>query len=383
MVSATARLVFSIRTAANTFNNRNSSFNHFFLVHDCRRFSIDYSKSRTQTPLQKQFENWTDRLRPGFTAEDVVNALRSQSDPDLALDIFRWTSQQCRHNYRHSSMVYHTMLQISISQHRHSHAEALIDEILSGASSDIPSLPLLNTIVHFCCSRRNLFSRAFDVFNHMRRLGGSCKPSMETYSMLIGALVRRFDRSSVGFVYMHSVRSLVRQMKSSGVIPDTFLMNLIIKAHSRCLEMDAAIRVYKEMGLYGCEPNEYTYGYLSKGMCEKGRIEEGMQYFRKMRELGFVPTASVYMTVTNSLSLRCRFQEAVEIVTDMIENSMSPDLLTNRTLLEGLCREGREEDAFVLLEELRKKKVLDEKTYYRLFDGLKCVCRPHHDGGSE
>lgn len=160
-------------------------------------------------------------------------------------------------------------------------------------------------------------------------------------------------------------------------------MNLIIKAHSRCLEMDAAIRVYKEMGLYGCEPNEYTYGYLSKGMCEKGRIEEGMQYFRKMRELGFVPTASVYMTVTNSLSLRCRFQEAVEIVTDMIENSMSPDLLTNRTLLEGLCREGREEDAFVLLEELRKKKVLDEKTYYRLFDGLKCVCRPHHDGGSE
>ena len=100
-------------------------------------------------------------------------------------------------------------------------------------------------------------------------------------------------------------------MKALGVILDTFAMNLIIKVHSQCREVDEAVRVFKEMGLYGCESNEYTFGYLAKGMCEKGRVEEGMGFFREMRGTKLVPTASVYMTIVNSLAMQRRFEEAV------------------------------------------------------------------------
>ncbi|XP_058067683.1 pentatricopeptide repeat-containing protein At3g25210, mitochondrial [Magnolia sinica] len=321
---------------------------------------------RTRTPLEKQFDSWTARLRPGFTPSDVISALRSQTDPDLAVDIFRWTALQ--RGYRHSPAVYHTIFDITASARRSSHAEALIDEVLAGACSPDPDL--YNSMIRFCCRHRHLFNRSFDVFKKMQRSDG-CKPSLETYSMLLNSLLRRFNRLNVSYVYLHAVRSLLKQMKASGVIPDTFTLNLIVKAYSKCLEMDEAIRVFREMGLYGCTPDGYTYSYLTKGLCEKERVAHGFGFYQEMRGKGFVPTSSTYMILICSLSMERRFEDGIDVLFDMLDNSMVPDVLTYRTLLEGLCREGRENDAFGLLEELRKKEgSMGERVYSSLLDGL-------------
>lgn len=333
---------------------------------------------RSVTPLEKQFQSWTDLLRPGFTPADVDAALRSQSDPDLALDIFRWAS--LRPGYRHSAAVYSTILQISLSARRFSHAEALLEEILSGAPSSPPDLPLYNSLIRFCCSRRHLFSRAFDIYSKiLNSRSPSARPDLHTYSMLLQALLRRFGRPPVSYIHLHAVRSLVRQMKASGVTPDAFTLNLIIKAYSRCLEMDEAMRVFREMvGLYGCAPNEYSYGYIVKGLCEKGRLEEGMRFFREMREKGLVPTASVYMAVVCSLAMEARFEEGIRVLRDMIANGMAGDVLTYRTVLEGLCRDGRGEEAFELLQELGSTKgAMDRRMYSDLLDGLHWLSQPH------
>ncbi|XP_074590821.1 pentatricopeptide repeat-containing protein At3g25210, mitochondrial [Curcuma longa] len=321
------------------------------------------SDARSRTPLEKQFDSWVDRLRPGFTSDDVAEAIRAQSDSDLALDLFRWTA--LRPGYRHDAPAYLAMLQVAVFNHRYSQAETLVDEILAGACP--PDLPLFNAAIRFCCSRRHLFSRAFDLYKRMQQRGGSssssssrnapaCRPSLETYSMLLAAVLRRIGKPPVSYVYLHSVRSLSRQMKSSGVIPDTFALNLIIKAYARCLEMEEAIRVFREMGLYGCEPNEYSYGYIVQGLCLKGWLEKAMNYFKEMRAKALVPTATIYMAVICSLALERRLEEAVEVVFDMLENRKAPDILTYRTLLEEMCREGRVEVAYDLLEELRQRK---------------------------
>ena len=87
----------------------------------------------------------------------------------------------------------------------------------------------------------------------------NCKPNLQTYSMLFNLLLRRFNKLNVCYMYLQSAKSLSKQMKAAGVIPDTYVLNMIIKAYSKCLEVDEAIRVFREMGLYGCEPNAYTY----------------------------------------------------------------------------------------------------------------------------
>ncbi|XP_078439227.1 tetratricopeptide repeat (TPR)-like superfamily protein [Wolffia australiana] len=333
--------------------------------------SLSALSSRSRTPLERQFEESIHRLKPGFTSEDLESTLRSQSDPDLAMDIFRWSSQQ--RGYRHPAPVYHAMVEISIAGRRFDQAEALIDEILSGACSN-PDLRLFNDMIRFCCSKKHLFSRAFDVFKKMTR--DSCRPNLETYTMLLSSVLKRFGKPSVSYVYLHAVRSLSRQMKASGVIPDTYALNLIIKAYSNCLEMDDAIKIFKEMGLYGCDPNQYTYGYLCKGLCEKGRIDDGLEFFKEMREKDLVPTKTVYSILICSLAMEKRFSEAVGVLRDSLEKALVPDLLTYRTLLESLCRDGKADEAFKLLEELRSLEgCMSQKTYSNLLDGLHWLCQ--------
>ncbi|KAK7245627.1 hypothetical protein RIF29_40475 [Crotalaria pallida] len=329
------------------------------------------TKTKTQTPLQKQFDTWTQHLKPGFTPSDVDRALKSQPDPDLALDIFRWTSHH--RSYRHTSLTYLTIIKILVAARRYRHAETLIEEVIAGACD--PTLPLYNSIVRFCCGRKLLFSRAFDVYNKMLR-SENCKPTLETYTLLFNSLLRRFSKLNVCYVYLHSVRSLTKQMKASGVIPDIFVLNMIIKAYSKCLEVDEAIRVFREMGLYGCEPNGYSYGYIAQGLCEKGRVKQGFGFYREMRSKGFVPSSSTFVIVICTLALDRRSEDAIEVMFDMLGNSRSPDHLTYKTVLEGLCREGRADEAFDLLDECRKKDVsLGDKMYKTLLNDLHYISR--------
>ncbi|CAN4101338.1 unnamed protein product [Withania somnifera] len=323
-------------------------------------------RTRTRTPLEKQFESWINNLRPGFTPDEVNEALKAQIDPDLALDIFRWTGQQ--RGYKHNHVTYLNMINIAVSSKRYRVAETLVEEVISGACP--PSLPLYNSMIKFCCGRKFLFNRAFDIYKKMTKCEDA-KPSLETYNLLLNALLSKFNKLHVCYVYLHSVRSLAKQMKSFGVIPDTFALNMIIKAYSKCLEVDEAIRVFREMGLYGCEPDAFTYGYIAKGLCEKGRVNQGLEFFEEMRKKGFVPKGSIYMILVCSLALERRFEDATKVVFDMLDNSLSPDQLTYKTVLEELSKEGRGNSAFELLEEFKKRdSLMNEKTYKSLLNTL-------------
>lgn len=326
---------------------------------------------RSKTQLETQFETWVQNLKPGFTPSDVEHTLWSQSDPDLALDLFRWTTLQ--RGYTHTHATYFTIIKILVSNKRYGLAETLIEEVLSGAC-DI-NIPLYNYIIKFCCDKRSLFNRAFDVYKKMYN-SENCKPNLQTYSMLFNLLLRRFNKLNVCYMYLQSAKSLSKQMKAAGVIPDTYVLNMIIKAYSKCLEVDEAIRVFREMGLYGCEPNAYTYGYIVKGLCEKGRVGQGFGFYEEMKGKGLVPSSSSYMILICSLALERRFEDAIGVVFDMLGNLMGPDLLTYKTLLEGLCREGRGNEAFELLDELRKRdRSMSEKMYKALLNGLHFLCR--------
>ncbi|KAI4329898.1 hypothetical protein MLD38_028231 [Melastoma candidum] len=322
--------------------------------------------SRTQ--LEKEFDSWTSKLRPGFTSADVADAISSQTDPDLAYDIFRWTASRGR-NYSHDSVAYLALLETLISHRRYRLAQSTVDEVLSGACE--PSLPLYNTLIRFCSGRKLLFARAFDVYKKMLA-SPNCKPDLETYTLLFGSLLRRFTRLPTCYVYLHSIRSMTKQMKTSGVIPDTFVLNMIVKAYSKCLELDEAIRVFREMTLYNCEPNNYTYSYIVKGLCEKGRVGEGLTFYQEMRSKGLVPKSGAFMILICSLCMKGKSEMATEVIFDMLRQGMSPDLLTYKTLLDTLCREGKEELSFELLEEFRKRdKVMGNKNYRVLLDVLR------------
>jgi pentatricopeptide repeat protein len=333
--------------------------------------------SPVRTPPEEQFAAWVTRLRPGFTASDLAAAISAEPDPDLAL--FRWAA--LRPGFRHAPDSYLAALTAASSGRRPAAAEALVHDVFAGACA--PDLRLFNACLRFCCARRSLFPLAFDMFNKMRALPPSarCRPDVETYTLLLTSVVRRVRRPPASMVYLHAIRSLSRQMKASGVVPDTFLLNLIIKAYARCLEIDDALKVFREMPLYGCEPNEFTYGYITKAMFQKGRTDKGLLFFAEAREKGFVLSGGVYMIAVSALALEWRFEESRRVLLDMLDSKRKPDMITYRTLLEEMCRAGRTEEAFEVLEGLKERKrgALDQRMYSELLDGLHWISQPHQD----
>ncbi|KAL5224308.1 hypothetical protein ABZP36_010947 [Zizania latifolia] len=365
---------------------------HVRMLRSCRHFNSSSSgdpqapaahvvepESPVRSPPDEQFAAWVARLRPGFTAGDLAEAISCERDPDLALALFRWAA--LRPGFRHGPASYLAALTAASFGRRPAAAENLIYDVLAGACG--PDLPLLNACLRFCCARRRLFPLAFDLFNKMRSLPASaaCRPDVETYTLLLTVVVRRVRRPPASMVYLHAIRSLSRQMKASGVVPDTFLLNLIIKAYARCLEIDDALKVFREMPLYSCEPNDFTYGYIVKAMFQKGWTDKGMVYFEEAREKGFVPTGGVYMIAVSALALEWRFEESRRVLIDMLDSKRKPDMITYRTLLEEMCRAGRTEEAFELLEELkgRERGPLDQRMYSELLDGLHWISQPHQD----
>ncbi|KAJ8636004.1 hypothetical protein MRB53_010271 [Persea americana] len=81
------------------------------------------STSRSERNQAPKFDSWVAHLCPGFTTSNVVAALLSQSDPDLALDLFRWISQQ--RGYCPDPLAYLAIIDIIASGKRFSAAESL------------------------------------------------------------------------------------------------------------------------------------------------------------------------------------------------------------------------------------------------------------------
>ncbi|RYR34884.1 hypothetical protein Ahy_A10g049939 [Arachis hypogaea] len=90
---------------------------------------------------------------------------------------------------------------------------------------------------------------------------------------------------------------------------------MIIKAYSKCLELDEAIKVFREMGLYGCEPNVYSYGYIAKELRRVG-LNQGFKFFQEMRGKDFVRSDNRLQSCMNR-----RFKNAIKILFDMLERS--------------------------------------------------------------
>ncbi|KAF8697997.1 hypothetical protein HU200_035501 [Digitaria exilis] len=317
--------------------------------------------SPVRAPPDEQFAAWVTRLRPGFTAPDLAAAISAEPDPDLALALFRWAA--LRPGFRHAPESYLAALRAASTGRRRGTRPRRLRGGLHARPLPMRAMPA----------------------------AAGCRPDVETYTLLLSAVVRRVRRPPASMVYLHAVRSLSRQMKASGVVPDTFLLNLIIKAYARCVEVDDALKVFREMPLYGCEPNEFTYGFIVKAMFQKGWTDKGMVYFAEMREKGFVPSGGVYMIAVSALALEWRFEESRKVLLDMLDCKRKPDMITYRTLLEEMCRAGQTEQAFEVLEELkgRKQGSLDQRMYSELLDGLHWISQPHkdsrtvHDRGSD
>ncbi|KAG7603631.1 Pentatricopeptide repeat [Arabidopsis thaliana x Arabidopsis arenosa] len=255
-----------------------------------RRRISNRKKSSTKPILnESKFQETISKLPPRFTPEDLADAITLEEDPFLCFHLFNWASQQPR--FTHENCSYH----IAIRKLGAAKAGKLI--------------------------------RAVNIFRHMvnsRNL--ECRPTMRTYHILFKALLGRGNNSFTNHVYMETVRSLFRQMVDSGIEPDVFALNCLVK----------------------------------------GRTINARELLSEMKGKGFVPNGKSYNSLVNAFALSGKIDDAVKCLWEMIENGRVVDFISYRTLVDESCRKGKYDEATRLLEMLREKQLVDIDSYDKL-----------------
>ena len=189
----------------------------------------------------------------------------------------------------------------------------------------------------------------------------------DVLSVNSGVLIWVFDMLAKEYVsvgmFDEAIDALF-QLKRREFVPRimscNFLMNRLIE-HGK---VDMALAIYGHLKMSGLNPNDYTYGILLKALCRKGNFEEARDVFMEMVEVGVNPNAFnshkrsdlgyetlrafraakwpidtfAYTTVIRGFCSEMKLKEAVEVLFDMVNEWVAPDVYIYGALIHAYCK---------------------------------------------
>ncbi|CAJ1936290.1 unnamed protein product [Sphenostylis stenocarpa] len=206
-------------------------------------------------------------------------------------------------------------------------------------------------------------------------------PNIYTYNIMVDGLCRNHMLSDA--------RGLMDVMISNGVYPDTVTYTTLLHGYCSKGKVFEAKHVLHEMIRNGCQPNTYTCNTLLHSLWKEGRTLEAEEMLQKMNEKCYQPDTVTCNIVVHGLSRNGELDKAMEIVSEMwtngptsldkgnsfatLINSISnvsnclPDGITYTTLINGLCKVGRLEEAKKKFIEMLAKSLHPDSVTYDTF----------------
>ncbi|GJN35796.1 hypothetical protein PR202_gb24603 [Eleusine coracana subsp. coracana] len=132
---------------------------------------------------------------------------------------------------------------------------------------------------------------------------------------------------------------------------------------------------------YG-HPNAYMYTSLMKGLCEKGDVDAAVRLKEKITgDADIVLDSAIYATLVRALfrvGRKCFYEDGRDpcavfaLLEDMKKSGCKVDVVSYNTLLVGLCKLGRWQDASELLEDMPMRGCSPDVVTYRIFFDAMC-----------
>lgn len=129
-------------------------------------------------------------------------------------------------------------------------------------------------------------------------------------------------------------------------------LNLVCHAISRNSWFSLYLEALEQLRNSGVLLASKSYRILLREYRRMGMVEEVLQVFCRMRELGCKPDAHVYNTVIKSLLQKKMYLLVFALYNLMLKSNRSPDEYTYSLLIDGFCKSGRSAEAFEILDEM-------------------------------
>lgn len=201
-----------------------------------------------------------------------------------------------------------------------------------------------------------------------------------------GSIIRAY-----GFVRdLKGVWSAWNEMRSAGVLPTSITLGCMVEAVVTNDGPDAGLGLIRDVQADGATRrllNAVVYCSVLKGFAREKRFDRVWEIYQQdMRvekeQLQFSVTTynTLFDTCARSGNMKQRLPELLE---EMAQLRIEPNLITYSTIVKGHCQENRLDQAFELVEDMKRAKGLhpDEITFNTLLDG--CARHGMFDRGME
>ncbi|RYR06330.1 hypothetical protein Ahy_B06g086078 isoform C [Arachis hypogaea] len=228
-------------------------------------------------------------------------------------------------------------------------------------SNDVDTVTY-NTVVWGLCVQ-GLEDQGFGLLSEMLKRG-ICVDSI-TCKILVKGYCR------IGLVQY--AEWVMYNLVDGGIPEDVIGLNTLIDGYCEAGLMNHALVLMENGWRGGIRPDIVTYNTLLKAFCKMGDIVRAESLlseilgFQNDEEFGqlknrFVktkaeirdlqPTPSAYTTVIDGYAKHSGIEESLSLYERMIMNGIIPDVVTCNSIICGLCRHGKLNEAAVLLREM-------------------------------
>ncbi|MCL7041983.1 hypothetical protein MKW94_008404 [Papaver nudicaule] len=177
-------------------------------------------------------------------------------------------------------------------------------------------------------------------------LAEGLKPNVVTFNTLFNGYCKE-GRAIEGI-------NLLDKMKERNCAPDYISYNTLLHGLLKWNEVEAALRVYKEMLEIGIEVSERMINTFLRVICRRSWTDPKLltdveQVFERIQESGLIPYPNTYCMVIQTLSIGGEAGKALASLHKMMKLGYRPRLITFNAVIRALCKKGKIDEGFLVL----------------------------------
>ncbi|CAA7043300.1 unnamed protein product [Microthlaspi erraticum] len=172
-------------------------------------------------------------------------------------------------------------------------------------------------------------------------------------------------------LHLHTtVRSLTHRMRSLRLGPSPRTFAIVAERYASAGKPDKSVKLFLNMHEQGCFQDLSSFNTILDVLCKSKRVEKADELFRALRGRFSADTVT-YNVIVNGWCLIKRTPKALEVLKEMVERGINPNLTTYNTMLKGFFRSGQIRQAWEFFLEMKKRKCqIDVVTYTTVVHGF-------------